>query len=475
MRSSMEYDCIIIGAGIAGLFAANMLLNRNKKVLLVDRNSFPGGFLSKIDLDGHLLDRTVTYFLGMEDNSPLRKFLNELNLQPQLNFKKVEVIDQYIFPDFEFIVDADYKVLKNNLIDKFPAETDGINQFFEAMRLVYFSFSKLGSIKILEKNQLVNSYLEGSYTEFLEHLFISSEIKAILSARIFGSNVGMLTMLTYLGKIFFAGLFQEITDQNMVDVLYRNLLRNGTEVSLDSAVSTLLTNNKYVDSLYIGDIKLQAKSYVSSMDMTRLMCDHFAPPLPQEICKEVTDKKKSLSSVTLYLVLGKLPNNIIKKRASRIYIFEEYDIKAIYARKEAGEINFKNGLKINIEAIADPDFESKEHYYLRVECDVRYFEINEIKRLSIGNLIINVLVEKLGISKIDIVAQRLFVPADFEKLTGSSKGAGSGWAPSVSSWNTGIQLSEVASNLIQIGCWDKYGSGIFPIYLSAKQVISHIN
>lgn len=471
----MEYDCIIIGAGIAGLFAGNMLLNRNKKVLLLDRNSFPGGFLSKIDLNGHQLDRTVTYFLGMEDNSPLRKFLNELNLQPQLSFRKVEVIDQYIFPDFDFFVDADYKILKKNLIDKFPSETDGINQFFEAMRLVYFSFSKLGSIKILEKNKLVSSYLERSYIEFLDYLFISSEIKAILSARIFSSNVGMLTMLTYLGKIYFAGLFQEVSNQNIADVLYRNLLRNGTKVSLGSEVSTLVTYNNCVDSLYIGDFKLKSKSYVSSIDITRLICNHFSPPLPQDICKKVSNKQKSLSSISLYLVLDKLPDNIIKNRPSRIYIFEEYDLQAIYSRKEAGEINFKSGLKINIEAITDSDFESKEYYYLRVECDVRYFEIDKIKRLAFEDLIINVLVDKLGISKRDIVVQRLFIPADFENLTGSSEGAGSGWAPSVSSWNTDFQLNDVASNLIQIGCWDKYGSGIFPIYLSAKQVISQIN
>ena len=37
-----EYDVIVVGSGIAGLFCANALLDQGKKVLLLEQHHMPG-------------------------------------------------------------------------------------------------------------------------------------------------------------------------------------------------------------------------------------------------------------------------------------------------------------------------------------------------------------------------------------------------------------------------------------------------
>ena len=42
----MNYDYIIVGAGIGGLSAGLNLVSNNKKVLILEKNSLPGGYVT---------------------------------------------------------------------------------------------------------------------------------------------------------------------------------------------------------------------------------------------------------------------------------------------------------------------------------------------------------------------------------------------------------------------------------------------
>jgi len=470
-----QYDCIIVGAGIAGLLAGNMLIDSNKKVLILENNSFPGGYFSKIEVEGNLMDSSVSYYLGMEERSPLMKFLNGLNLCPKLQFKKVEFADLYIFPDSEFILECDAEAFRKRLKTEFPSETLSIDAFFESMRHVYYTFTKLGSIKTLGENELVRKHIGSTYAQFLDELFDDKILKGILSARVFGSRASMLTMLAYLGKIVYEGLFQESTGNDIVDALHRNLINNNIEVSLNTKVNTIGIKDKRAEFVLTQQKKLDANLVVSAIDMTKLLCHMVKPAVPVKVQNQVKEKTKSLSSITLYLIVKNLPRRILTKKVSRVYLFDDYDVVSLYERKERGAYDLSNGLKINIEHVTDVDFETKKSYNLRVECDIKYSAIpGNTNRKRIQESILSILESKLEIKSSDILCTLLQLPSDLELLSGCSEGSGSGWSPDTDFWDSGRFMKQIAANLVQIGCWDKFGSGIFPIFLSAKQLVSRI-
>ena len=44
-----QYDVVVIGAGLSGLVAGNCLLDRGRRVLIVERNPYPGGCACSFD------------------------------------------------------------------------------------------------------------------------------------------------------------------------------------------------------------------------------------------------------------------------------------------------------------------------------------------------------------------------------------------------------------------------------------------
>jgi len=78
------YDCIIIGAGIAGITASVYLKNANKKVLLIEKSA-PGGILNKI---------------SKIENYPGFKTINgpdlAYNLYEQVKFNEIEVLQDTV-------------------------------------------------------------------------------------------------------------------------------------------------------------------------------------------------------------------------------------------------------------------------------------------------------------------------------------------------------------------------------------------
>jgi prolycopene isomerase len=75
-----DYDVIVVGAGVAGLTAANLLAKSGLAVLVIDRNYMPGGALGSFRRDGitHDLGAAMLFGFGEHGFSPYRFLMNEL-------------------------------------------------------------------------------------------------------------------------------------------------------------------------------------------------------------------------------------------------------------------------------------------------------------------------------------------------------------------------------------------------------------
>lgn len=82
-----KFDIIIIGAGIGELVSAALACKYGKKVLIVDKNPFAGGYVSSMTQNGFVFDQGITFISGVKNNGEFYKILEELDLVKKDEFK----------------------------------------------------------------------------------------------------------------------------------------------------------------------------------------------------------------------------------------------------------------------------------------------------------------------------------------------------------------------------------------------------
>ncbi|MCP3963362.1 MAG: NAD(P)/FAD-dependent oxidoreductase [bacterium] len=134
-----SYDAVIIGAGIGGLFCANLLAREGLRVLLVEQHYMAGGYCSTFRRKGYTFDASTHFYplLGNPDTLT-GKLLVELGMKTR--WVKMDPVDTFHFPDgTRFAVPAELDAYMSKVKGEFPHEAEALDRFFEEVREAYLS------------------------------------------------------------------------------------------------------------------------------------------------------------------------------------------------------------------------------------------------------------------------------------------------------------------------------------------------
>ncbi len=117
-----QYDAIIIGSGIGGLFCANIPAKAGVKVLLLERHYMLGGFCSTFRRRGFVFDAATHFYPLLGNPTTLTgKLLQDLEITTQ--WIKMDPVDQFHVPGLApFSVPADFGEFLNKLKALFPED-----------------------------------------------------------------------------------------------------------------------------------------------------------------------------------------------------------------------------------------------------------------------------------------------------------------------------------------------------------------
>lgn len=134
-EKTTEFDVIVIGSGIGSLTVAALLSKLRKlRVLVLEKHFTAGGQTHEFKRKGKFeFDVGLHYIGSMNRGSGKAVFdyLTEGRLQWQ---KMPDEFERFIYPDFEFTVPSDPKLYRQKLIDRYPAERAGIDQYFRDLK-----------------------------------------------------------------------------------------------------------------------------------------------------------------------------------------------------------------------------------------------------------------------------------------------------------------------------------------------------
>ncbi len=137
-KTDVEWDVIVIGAGLGGLSCAGMLAKNGKKVLILEKHKKVGGYAHnftrkagkdvKYNFDVAL---HVTGSLGEGGSS--RRILEEIGAWGRFEVRRLDEMFRASFPDFEITVRADKELFRKKLIEQFPDDESGVNSLFDTV------------------------------------------------------------------------------------------------------------------------------------------------------------------------------------------------------------------------------------------------------------------------------------------------------------------------------------------------------
>jgi phytoene dehydrogenase-like protein len=240
----MKYDAIIIGAGMSGLAAGIRLAMFDKKVVILEKHSIPGGLNSyyqrrnfdqggirQFDVGLHAL---TNFIKKGEKGKPFSKLLKQLRLSYD-DFKLCpQSYSKISFPGVELKFSNDFELLLEEVNQKFPHQIDQFNVLVKRVR---------------EFNELDLNLSYSSSRKYLKEIFSDELLVEMLLCPllIYGSawedDMDFAQFVIMFKSLYFEGFSRpEGGVRTIISLLMNKLEAAGGEIRFKTAVSEILTN-----------------------------------------------------------------------------------------------------------------------------------------------------------------------------------------------------------------------------------------
>jgi len=471
-----SYDAVVIGAGIGGLIAANLLAKQGLSVLLVEQHYVVGGYCSTFQRQGYTIDAAIhIYTLHVDADTMNNKQLDELGVQTQRI--KNHPVDQFHLPDgSSFSVSADFDTYLARLKKEFPDEVDAIEKFFALVRKLYL-WGVLYYFRGTATKRL-DRYLDMTLTDALDQFFRSEKLKLILTADVphWGAPPertsfvfdSMLRLSYFLGNYYPVG-----GSQGFADELAQRFQERGGDILLKTMVRRIVVDQGSATGvrLEIGprrkrhEVQVACGAVLSNADM-RLTVEklvgeaEFEPPY----LARLREMRATFPCFLSHIGVRDVSNSLLEKihgyywrgwdsdRVAR----GDFDCKVFVPTLYEPRLAPPGRHVIVIQKVTDVDYEAVTDWQAHKE---------SIERFALG------LLDELIPNFRDKIEVCLSASAQTSnRFTLNHHGAMLGWE--MSPQQLGPHRPDIESpikNLYFVGQWTRPGGGITPVIVSAMK------
>jgi len=442
----IDYDVVVIGAGVSGLVCGCYLAKEGLKTLIVEKNHNVGGCCVSFTRKGFSFDACVHSLGGLRKDGNFAKIFRDLNLQEEVKITRYDPSDIIITPDYKISFFSDLNKTAQGLKDNFPEEVNNIDNFFKMLK-----DSPAELFSVLAKKTL---------GELMEELFKDDKLKAILALPVLG-NAGLpasmvsafSALMLYKEFIVDGGYYPEGGLQAFSDALARKFKKLGGELLLANLVDKINIEHKEVKSIRLRNGGLIRAKYVVSNASARSTLLHLIDDgaAGERIQNKVRTMAPSLSAFSVYIGLNKPLDG--KNSQVNVWYLPNYDVEGNYSLISKGQL-CHNDVYCLI-------FVRKEVVCLFVNAPYENKEYWDDKRGKLSDIFIakakNALPNLSGNIKFIVNS----TPITINKWTLNYKGAAYGWAALPSQFGvTGFSKVTSLKNLYLTGHWTTLTYGV---------------
>jgi len=319
---------VIIGGGLGGLTAGALLAKDGYKVTLLEQHNIVGGCATTFKRKGGFTCEVGLHEMdGVYANPEIVEVFKKLNVYENVEFLKPDELFEIETKNSKFKMPDGLKEAKDALINKFPQEKKGINNYFKLIEKIALNMQKLQSASwyhyvlfpILFWNIL--AYKSKSTTEVLNALIQDEELKLILNANVqyYNDTPDTLSFLLHAVAQYSyyngGGYFIKGGSGRLSDYLANVITENGGEIITKAEVNSCSNNFEVRYTRKKEQFTIKADKVISNLspqDSYRLF------NYPYKESKELGN-----SLLTIYLGFSKNIKETYGKRAYSTFIFDE--------------------------------------------------------------------------------------------------------------------------------------------------------
>ncbi|MBP85234.1 MAG: phytoene dehydrogenase [Planctomycetaceae bacterium] len=285
-----EYDVIVIGSGLGGLTAANVLGRAGYSVLLLEQHYKLGGMATWFKRSGgHIFDISLHGFpYGMIKSC--RRYWTQEIADSIVQLKAI----RFDNPMFSLTTTYDRKSFTELLTTKFGVAQETVNEFFDAARGMNFYDDQS-----MTTGALFNKFFPGR-----------ADVHRLLMEPIVYANGSTLEDPAITYGIVFSNFmskgvytFEGGTDR-LVQLMEQDLKKNGVDIRIRSDVEKINVANGRVQSVTVNGRTIKARSVVSNANLKlttlRLLDEHV---LDKKFLEDARAVRLNNSSTQVYMAL----------------------------------------------------------------------------------------------------------------------------------------------------------------------------
>lgn len=371
-----HYDVIIIGSGMGGLVAGNLLAREGYKVCILEKNKQIGGCLQIYVRDRVIFDSGVHYLGGLEKGQNLYQIFKYLNIMDDLKLQKQDedVFDKIMLPndDTEYDYAQGYENFIQKLLTYFPDEEKALREYCDRIKEICTKFP-LYNLQPSDEADTKASVLEYDTKAFIDSITKNPKLREVL-----GGNNGL-----YAGEANKTPLYVHALILNsyiessykcvdggsqIAKFLSRNIHQLGGEIIKHAEVKKIVEQGGVITHVELADgRKFSGKHFISNIHPAKTLEITETELFKKAYRNRLKNMENTISSFTI---------NIVFKKDSFKYFKHNYyicDEGTVWDAGDYTEENWPKGFAVFVAAT------SRSPVYADGMTVLAYMKFNDVK------------------------------------------------------------------------------------------------
>jgi phytoene dehydrogenase-like protein len=501
----MPKTIAIVGAGLGGLTAGNLLVDRGHKVTIFESFTRPGGYTAGFRRQGYYFESGT---LSFESSGVFEKMMADLGLSGRLPLVRMKM--RMVSPHFDFVADS-LAALKDALYAAFPGDRAGLDGYFGEIEPL------VAAMRPLVKEPIPPQFEGFGLLKALLPYAVAGPRYALRRRRVRGLTVDELAAKhfrpgTPAYRFFIglgypkmevstqAGMFLVIAEdywhvrdgmQRWADLLADRFRGRGGDLRPGSPVERILTAGGAAAGVLSKGERFAADAVVSGCDYKKTFLILLDDPsiVPQAEMGKIRDAAVSEGIFTVYLGLRMSGAELASKMKTPSVGYMPLDRDVDPEDAKAADHFEKDGFSLYSPSLINPELapEGRSSLMLQAVCPAHWQDdwrrsdpaaYRALKARVRGQLVDRAEAIVPGL-RAAIEFEDAATPLTYERYTGNTDGATSGWSwnPKKPFYKGGAFATTVATpvrNLWIGSCWAGQIGGIpnaiAAAYLASKKI-----
>jgi prolycopene isomerase len=438
----MDYDVIIIGAGLGGLVCGALLAQKGLRAVILEKKAQIGGCCTSFQRKGFTFDLSVQSIGGCREGERVWKLLDALGLRASIELFPLDPAREYHFPGRTIIQYADLNAHLEYLTSLFPTERDGIKEVYRVYRSLAeeidrfpHTLSWFDPSHVEREFPFTFRYREETLQGLLDAFIKDPWLKVVLGVRssyalLPPSQLSLIAMASLEMSYLQGGV--AVLKGKMEDLPYllaQGFMRQGGELETRHEVKNITVDKgKAIGVLLKGGEKITSRAVISNADATTTFLKMIGEQaLPAGWSKRLKGMRPSFSYFIIYLGI----KGDLNLSCSNNEVFPQYDLEEEYRSLEKGRIRATPPYYLLAPSLVNPAHAPEGYSTICLSYKAPYRLTggwDEGVRRNLAERLISQAEEMIPDLRQRIVLQVSSTPITIERMTGNRWGAAYGWA-----------------------------------------------